>query len=444
MITNTVITLKISSALTRYFYFFIFLLISKIIISQQGTWETVSIPTSGNLNHIHFVDSLTGWVVGDSGTIMFTEDGGISWNYQISNTVNDIITLFMVDSQYGWAATHNFTILPYGSEILKTSDGGLSWTVSNYPDEDVFIMTMFFHDTLSGWLGGTPHALVKTTDGGDSWHPASIDTTTLAFFPVLNINFYDSLVGFASGGIFDIAGVIWKTENGGNLWNAISVEYAPADEVHGLHIFNPLEIIGSGGDPDFGFGVGFMKSYNGGNSWVYDEIGIQGIAYDIDFVNENEGWAPLGPEQSLIYTLNRGNTWQQLPTPNSSEIFDITFTDKNHGYGVGRNCAFIRYNPEPVSVYEKSKPIEISIFPNPSQGITNITLHNMASQQGDLSLYIFSSQGKLIEEVKNGVSYDNTVRYKFDGSFLKNGVYKIVLKSNNNVLITDYLVFINY
>ena len=65
-----------------------------------------------------------------------------------------------------------------------------------------------------GWMGGTPHALVKTTDGGINWEKAHIDTITFAFFPVLNIQFYNSQYGYACGGAFDIAGVTWRTTIG--------------------------------------------------------------------------------------------------------------------------------------------------------------------------------------------------------------------------------------
>lgn len=406
---------------------------------SQGTWESINIPTQNNINHIHFTDSLTGWIVGDTGLIMHTNDGGISWVTQESNTTNNIISVFFTNKNIGWAASHNFQTQPYGSELLKTIDGGMSWSVNDYPQENIFISSIFFHDSLNGWMGGVPHALVKSTDGGNSWEQATIDTSTLAFFPVINITFYDSTFGYASGGIFDIAGVIWITEDGGNLWKAISTDYAPADEVHGLYIFNPTKIFGSGGDPDFGFGVGFMKTENGGTNWIYDEIGIQGIAYDIDFVSENEGWAPLGPEQNLIYSLDTGQTWQVIPTPGEEEIFDIVFPDNNHGYGSGRNGAFIKYTPKPVTVEEKGENIYMKIYPNPAKSITSIQINSDLSGISKPSIFIFNGHGKLVKEIPIGT----TSKINLDCTELGSGIFIIAFTSDGFVLEKNILVVVN-
>ena len=409
-------------------------------VFSQGTWESISIPTEYNINHLHFTDSLTGWIVGDSGLIMHTIDGGTSWNTQESNTTNNIISVFFTNNEIGWAASHNFQVQPYGSEILKTIDGGNIWTVSDYFEENKFISSIFFHDSLNGWMGGVPHALVKSTDGGNSWTQATIDTSTLAFFPVLNITFYDSNYGYASGGIFDIAGVIWITEDGGNLWNAISTDYAPADEVHGLHIFNPTKIYGSGGDPDFGFGVGFMKTENAGANWIYDEIGVQGIAYDIDFVSENEGWAPLGPEQNLLYSLDTGQTWQVVPTPGEEEIFDIVFPDSNHGYGSGRNGAFIRFTPEPVSVGEAYQEPDMKIYPNPAKSTTTIEVKSDVSISPNSSIIIYNNLGKLVMEIPLG----SNNKINLDCGEIDTGIYHITVVSNRMVIKKDILVIVDY
>jgi photosystem II stability/assembly factor-like uncharacterized protein len=275
----------------------------QIVCFAQGTWESVVIPTQSNLNSVYFTDSITGWAVGDSGVIIHTSDGGVSWELQESNTDYGIVSLFFLNNKLGWASAFNYSSPPYGTLLLKTTNGGEDWITTNYPEDNIFITTIVYFDSLTGWMGGTPHTLIHTENGGNTWQQANIDTSTLAFFPVLNIKFYNEQYGYASGGIFDIAGVIWRTNNGGENWYAISTDDAPADEVHGLHIFDSLNVLGSGGDPDFGYGVGMMHTLNGGINWDYDELGIQGIAYDVDFVNDLEGWSPLGPRRKFIYSL---------------------------------------------------------------------------------------------------------------------------------------------
>ena len=42
----------------------------KLDIYSQGTWESIESPTNQMLTSVHFIDSLYGWAVGDSGTII--------------------------------------------------------------------------------------------------------------------------------------------------------------------------------------------------------------------------------------------------------------------------------------------------------------------------------------------------------------------------------------
>ena len=48
----------------------------------QGTWESVESPTDQFLTSVYFVDSLYGWAVGYSGTIIHTTNGGTDWSFQ--------------------------------------------------------------------------------------------------------------------------------------------------------------------------------------------------------------------------------------------------------------------------------------------------------------------------------------------------------------------------
>lgn len=314
-------------------------------VAAQGSWQKIPVPTGQYLKSVCFVDSLCGWIAGDSGVILHTTDGGNSWTLQNTHGTHEVEDVFFLDRNQGWASLLNFTEPPYGTILLKTTDGGANWVSQPYPDENIFITCILYRDSLNGWMGGRPHALVRTSDGGSTWTQAAIDTSTLAFFPVLCIKFYNDHYGYAGGGMFDIAGVTWHTSDGGDHWQAIQPSQAPADEVHGLHLFDSIRVMGAGGDPDFGYGVGLLRTSDGGANWTYEELGIQGNAYDLDFRNESEVWAPLGPRRLMIYSLDGGSTWTDLPAPGNSAIYDVTFPDTLHGYAVGKEGAFLRYIP---------------------------------------------------------------------------------------------------
>ena len=425
-------------------YLILSLLFIVQVASAQGTWEKINVPTDQHLRSVFFVDSLLGWAAGDSGTIIRTDDGGESWQAQDSQTEGEIVFLFFLDKDLGWASSYNHSTPPYGTNILKTTNGGINWTRTPYPQENIFITCILFFDSQTGWMGGNPHALVKTTDGGATWTQAAVDTSILAFFPVLSIQFLNEQVGYASGGMFDIAGVTWRTTNGGELWYALDPSQAPADEVHELHIFDATHVMGAGGDPDYGYGVGIIRTADGGLNWDYEELGIQGNAYDLDFRNEKEAWAPLGPRRKFIYSLDTGNTWTSISTPDTTVIFDVNFPDSLHGYAVGSEGAFLRYKPPihpaiPPFQY-MNEEIRCQLYPNPV--VEGSRFKVQSSRSGVVSLKLFDLNGKEIALILNKELPAGEHEINFSRGGLPVGVYLYQLRFNHAIIESKRLLII--
>jgi hypothetical protein len=51
----------------------------------------------------------------------------------------------------------------------------------------------------------------RTTDGGYTWNPVFVDSSEVSDYPVIRFKFYDEMLGYASGGQRDQAGVMWRT-----------------------------------------------------------------------------------------------------------------------------------------------------------------------------------------------------------------------------------------
>ena len=392
----------------------IFLLSFSSIVFSQNFWERIASPTDNFLRTLHFADSLRGWVAGDSGSIFYTSDGGLNWIQQQSNTNNKIMRIFFLDDDRAWALSwaDRGDNLFLGTEILKTTDGGENWSVQQYSEENVFLRGIYFLDTLNGFAGGAQGYFLQTTDGGMNWEPANIDSGTFSHFPVIDFKFYNQEYGFAFGGYFDIAGVIWRTTNGGANWTPIDPQYAPADEVWDIHFFDSLNVMGIGGDPDL-YGVGIMQSTDSGFSWDYFEIGVFGRALALSFRTENEGWAVVPQSETVVATFDYGVSWLSYSTPDSTKLYDIIFTDSLTGYAVGEEGVIVKYKYQsPVFVSDEYSPVPRDFmlyqnYPNPFNPSTTISYY--LSDRGQVQLKIFDVLGNrittLVDEYKSSGNY---------------------------------------
>src|SRR5262245_50598704 len=67
-----------------------------------------------------FSKTLTGWLVGESGTIQTTRDGGTSWQMQYAVSRKLFYDVTAIDAQQAW-------LVGGGGSILRTVDGGSNW-----------------------------------------------------------------------------------------------------------------------------------------------------------------------------------------------------------------------------------------------------------------------------------------------------------------------------
>lgn len=406
----------------------ILLLIVVLKISfAQGSWERLSSPTNINLSSVYFVDSLYGWAAGDSGIIIHTSNGAADWIIQDSKTGNNIRDIFFLNRNLGWAISWEVINYPFGTYILKTTDGGLNWNRSNFPEENIFSQCILLQDSLNGWMGGKPYPIIRTTDGGDNWVEAIIDSSTYSTFPVYDIKFFNSKFGYASGGVFDCCGIMWWTTNGGDFWFVADTPNISIDAFYQLFIIDSMNVIGVGGDFEpLGYGVELARTSNGGITWEFNYIGIEGAAWDIDFRTSREAWASLRGNGNLIYSSDLGINWIQVPSPDSAQIFNITFPDSLHGFGVGMDGAIIKYKSNISSVnkdviFIPERFVLHQNFPNPFNPKTNIRFR--ISDRGFVSLKIYDVLGNevatLIDEELTAGSYE----IDFNAGQLSSGVY---------------------
>ncbi len=178
------------------------------------TWKQV-LEKDNFLVSLVFEGSENGWVLHSHGEVYRTTDSGETWQLLSALPEGTWWDLFFANAQTGFASGK------YG--IMKTTDGGITWT--NVLNSDVFINDLWFNDSQTGWAAGDEGLVYKTTDGGNSW--ALVDT--LPSGSLYNVRFLNAQTGYI---INDSYG-IFRSDDGGETWTF--------EPVFGLPMYyNPL------------------------------------------------------------------------------------------------------------------------------------------------------------------------------------------------------------
>ena len=157
---------------------------------------------AAGLIDIHFFHPDSGFAVGlthvdheqSSGVVLFTSDGGLSWEKRFTTTRT---------GEWSWkisfpSRTVGYVSLQRNSRtpiyFLKTTDGGLSWQEILFSETYYFVQGIGFATERLGWIGGnSSFPTFQTTDGGATWQPADFGARVNRF------RFLSDTLGYAVG-----------------------------------------------------------------------------------------------------------------------------------------------------------------------------------------------------------------------------------------------------
>lgn len=388
-------------------------------VRAQQYWVAVPSPATEALLSLSFPDSLAGWAAGLGGTIIHTTDGGLTWSRQTSGITHQIVDIFMRNRWGGWALAHDVGGSQLWTVLLATTNGGESWQREVYPEPEVIFNSVFFSDSLRGWMVGEFGAVAGTEDGGRTWMEAVVDSPRLRW-DLYGLRFLTPSYGYAVGGRFDLTGVVWRTTNGGAVWSA---QVAGAEPVYDIHFIDSLNVLGIGGDTDYGSGM--IRSTDAGVTWEYTYLGIWGQARAISFRTPAEGWAVLGFAGRCMVTRDTGHTWQSFFTPETSSVYDLQFTTQRRGFMVGAGGRILRFDPDAVSVTESpnlpARHRLLPPYPNPFNPAAGITFE--LGSRAQVRLTVHDIAGRTIGTLVDGVRGSGTHHAVFDARDCASGIY---------------------
>jgi photosystem II stability/assembly factor-like uncharacterized protein len=167
---------------------------------------------------VKFIDAQRGWIVGEFGKIMHTEDGGETWHEQEKTLMEgtavfdliDLPTLYgvhMLNAQEGMAAGIE-------GHLAHTSDGGQRWTYEKIEADPPIADPLFEVSQAgeTGWAVGAAGAVVTKPSGANAWKRAQMGQDVLTW--LRGISFSDAQNGWIVGGY----GLIYRTTDGGKSW----------------------------------------------------------------------------------------------------------------------------------------------------------------------------------------------------------------------------------
>lgn len=302
-----------------------------VAVAQEKGWTGGRQGLAGkDLNAVYFLDSRRGWVAGDGGVVLRTRDGGRSWTRQTVATNDSFNDVYFRNEENGY--------LLAASQVFTTDDGGETWraaarfTAQGFGAEPE-LYSVRFTSKKRGWIVGSLSrgenvidSLVLSTDnGGASWQRQRV--------PVRDELIHLDFDGERRGWVVGSGGRILHTRDGGETWDVQASNTSAA-----------LYHVEFQGD-ERGWTVGergtILRTEDGGRTWRAVSPSVRSTLLSVKFVNKEEGWI-VGRSGVILRTDDGGTTWKQQESRTRQHLYALFF-DKKVGYAVGGDGLVLRY-----------------------------------------------------------------------------------------------------
>lgn len=424
-------------------------IISLFSLQANAQWspQATGFPiTSTGVRYLHVVDQNVLWLTGYDGvtpantskSFAVSSNGGASFTNGVPSGYAGYGSSMIhgINAQTAWMPVYGPS---GGGTILKTTNGGTSWTAqptATFTAPAGFPNLVYFWDANSGFCAGDPNngyfEIYTTTNGGTNW----VRTPQAQIPNPIGSDEY-GVTGF-----FSVVGdTIWFTTNKSRIYRSVdkglnwAVFTTPAGNIQVRAFFQDANhgiIFDNQSTP-----IRLYETFDGGSTW--DEIFYTGPIFGIDICyvpGTFNTWVTTGNADGASYSFDGGHTWTLFQNTAGMNFLTPRFFSPNLGWAgdftidqfTGGINKFVG-NLQPVANDVGVLSIDIAGAMEPGTIVPKVTFKNYGgnAQSFDVSLTISPSYTS-VKNVSNLPPF-GSVQVSFDTWNAMYGTYDLSVAS---------------
>lgn len=283
----------------------IFTCLQYSISFSQSSWVRQD-SVEESCSSVHFVNSQTGFYVGNPSYVHKTTNGGQNWFILSSSPFKGYRQILCVNENVIFALVNI-------NELVKSTNSGISWSIIYVYTSSCGLYGMDMYDANTGYITGSTGSgsnnnalILKTTNGGLNW-------ITSNFTPGVTMSFSIECVNKDT--TFNCGYRVWKSLSAGAFWDQVPFSiYYQFDLKSVKFVNNSTGFLAGKVYKVTGIPATFpaiYKTTSGGDNWIMRDMrgpdpGDQFMS--MDFYNNYNGM--VVSDSGCVYrTTNTGLTW---------------------------------------------------------------------------------------------------------------------------------------
>jgi hypothetical protein len=430
---------------------------SLITIDVYSQFEIQNSGTNMDLHSVCFLNEYVGFVVGEDGVILKTENGGQDWRLIVTDIEFDLKAVCFINQDIGFIA---------GDEnvFYKTIDGGIIWEKIELPVYSDFSDIQFVNDSIGYVTGHSQRGgiVLKTIDAGESWtykiiKPECKYNYACDEFYFLSLSFIDENCGIIGGFSYNRATgkhpYVCKTIDGGKTF----VDISPYD-ISDDNWFENIEIntvnyvtshdaylVKNAYDKS---GFIFASDYSVRSFDLLDNNHTssgRGLFYSSCFLDRYIGYftAIINGRSMILKTIDMGETFMSLEPPVDKTLNDVCFANAANGYFVGKEGIIIHLSDYNNAIAEGEYDLDAIdppfalVQPIRKYRKTEIFVYNIdVSGKDKIDVSFYDQNGKSVDILRSRVRiFNNELRLKVKTDELTLGTYYYTVKLENKPIV---------